>query len=723
MDAIKNFALSQLASGITATQLTATVATGQGGRFPTTSDGPYNVVIYDASNYANAALAYQAGEAAIYRVLSRTGDILTFKDDGSSQREGQEGTGAIAHNTVGVTYVVMQALTAKILTDLDAKTGGVSSLIAGTGISLAPSSGLGDVTVTATGGGDSADIQDLLALLSINRYSETPVIAHESGALNLGDPYVVNIGGRLWIYYTQYVDGSGTNPIIVKREIIGDITNAASYGTKSTVLSLGTSGQWDDWGVRINGIIDNVGTYYMYYTGCKTSDGGNDKWHIGLATSTDGTTWTKYGSNPILSAHGSYTSVESAAVVKVESIWYMYYGYRTVSTILSGIIAASSSDGITWADSGEVLHIGATYDAGYIEHHQIVYYGNRYYLIYESSNSAQTSWTINIAYSTNPLGTFTKYVNNPVFSASGVGGSFDVSQVATPFVFSLNNKWYFFYQGGDGTHSYDSNWSIGIAYLKNGAVGATAGVSSIIAGPGISVDHGTGDVTITNTGGGGSAPAGFDGFTKLLLPMNSAEGFLDETGKTVSVVGSAAISTAQQKFDGSCGAFLADGAYLTVPDFPDLNLGTRDFTIDFWVRFNSLTTYIGLMDHYTDGSNKWSLMMGTSSGIIIFVDETGGSQTINAAFSWVPSLNTWYHVAFVRQGISNWYCFVNGSPLSVFGSIVGATESIATHVGVLSIGRIDNTNSEKLDGWMQELRIDVGKAMWTSAFTPPTAPY
>ena len=115
MDAIKNFALSQLASGITATQLTATVATGQGGRFPTTSDGPYNIVIYDASNYANAALAYQAGKAAIYRVLSRTGDILTFKDDGSSQREGQEGTSAIAHNTVGVTYVVMQALTAKIL--------------------------------------------------------------------------------------------------------------------------------------------------------------------------------------------------------------------------------------------------------------------------------------------------------------------------------------------------------------------------------------------------------------------------------------------------------------------------------------------------------------------------------------------------------------------------------------------------------------------------------
>ncbi len=79
MDPINNFAISQLAGGITATQLTATLIIGQGNRFPLS--GAFNVVIYDAS-YANAALAYQAGKTAIYRVLSRTGDVLTFKDNG-----------------------------------------------------------------------------------------------------------------------------------------------------------------------------------------------------------------------------------------------------------------------------------------------------------------------------------------------------------------------------------------------------------------------------------------------------------------------------------------------------------------------------------------------------------------------------------------------------------------------------------------------------------------
>jgi hypothetical protein len=126
MDAIKNFAISQLSVGINSTQLTAVVLTGQGSRFPAT--GEFNVVVYDAS-YANAALAYHAGKAAIYRVLSRSTDTLNFKGDGSSNREGQEGTSPITHNSSGATYIVMQALTAKILTDLEAEVSGGSNFV------------------------------------------------------------------------------------------------------------------------------------------------------------------------------------------------------------------------------------------------------------------------------------------------------------------------------------------------------------------------------------------------------------------------------------------------------------------------------------------------------------------------------------------------------------------------------------------------------------------
>ncbi len=117
MDAIKNFAISKLATGINATQITATVLNGEGSRFPdTTIDGPFNVVIWNSS-YANPALAYHAGEAAIYRVIERTNDQFTFKST-NNNRDGEEGTLPIAHNTIGKNYSVGLMFTSKTMQDL-----------------------------------------------------------------------------------------------------------------------------------------------------------------------------------------------------------------------------------------------------------------------------------------------------------------------------------------------------------------------------------------------------------------------------------------------------------------------------------------------------------------------------------------------------------------------------------------------------------------------------
>lgn len=245
----------------------------------------------------------------------------------------------------------------------------------------------------------------------------------------------------------------------------------------------------------------------------------------------------------------------------------------------------------------------------------------------------------------------------------------------------------------------------------------------------LAVWNGTNDHMVKDGGAipTGGSEAGFDGFVKLLMQMEGANNgviFPEETGKAVTPNGAVKTVTAQKVFGVTSAVFGADGDYLTLSDSNDFNFGLQDFTIDFRVRFNYLgMTYVGLMDKYTDASNKWSLMLATSSEIIALSDTVSGAQPIIAAFSWTPQLNTWYHVAFVRQGISNWYCFVDGSALTVFGSITGPTVAFTDHAGLLSIGRVDNTNAEKLAGWMDELRISKGKARWTSAFTPPTNPY
>ncbi len=76
------------------------------------------------------------------------------------------------------------------------------------------------------------------------------------------------------------------------------ISHAQTNWTKypgNPVLDLGANGTWDDFLV-INPmvILDGV-DYKMWYAG---NDGTN--WRIGYATSSDGITWTKHASNPVL---------------------------------------------------------------------------------------------------------------------------------------------------------------------------------------------------------------------------------------------------------------------------------------------------------------------------------------------------------------------------------------------------------------------------------------
>jgi len=66
--------------------------------------------------------------------------------------------------------------------------------------------------------------------------------------------------------------------------------------TGNPVLDVGSGGEWDEDHVYLPMVISDTNTYKMWYTG-QNSDGD---WRIGYATSPDGTTWTKYANNPVL---------------------------------------------------------------------------------------------------------------------------------------------------------------------------------------------------------------------------------------------------------------------------------------------------------------------------------------------------------------------------------------------------------------------------------------
>jgi hypothetical protein len=154
--------------------------------------------------------------------------------------------------------------------------------------------------------------------------------------------------------------------------------------------------------------------------------------------------------------------------------------------------------------------------------------------------------------------------------------------------------------------------------------------------------------------------AGIDSYTKLMLHCNgedTSQTFTDSaiTPKTVTAVGTAQIDTAVSKFGGASGMFDGDSDYLSVPDSDDWNFSTGNFTIDFWFRMSTAREAY-LYGQQVDVNNFVLLAVqdtgGGTYGILFYV-KSGG--TIKAVYySEAPNslfvINTWYHVAAVRNG-------------------------------------------------------------------------
>ena len=107
-------------------------------------------------------------------------------------------------------------------------------------------------------------------------------------------------------------------------------------------------------------VVKHNGTYWMYYTGGTTTNGNQyylqNAYHIGLATSTNGISWTKYSGNPILSARVDsfdYTHLCSPIVIVENGTFHMYYsgnrGSRNPSQLQDiNVCYANSTDGYNW---------------------------------------------------------------------------------------------------------------------------------------------------------------------------------------------------------------------------------------------------------------------------------------------------------------------------------------------------------------------------------------
>lgn len=205
-----------------------------------------------------------------------------------------------------------------------------------------------------------------------------------------------------------------------------------------------------------------------------------------------------------------------------------------------------------------------------------------------------------------------------------------------------------------------------------------------------------------------------DSYDKLYVRnenTGSPTTFLDSSTANVKTI--TANGNAKQlpvKFNKSAGFFNGTTDKVSIADSADWT-PSGDFTLEAFINMTTVQA-CGIIGHAQDGSNFCEYLDYDGTNIV-FRHAAGGAYTIDHAWAYTFTANTWYHLALVRTG-SSWVLWVDG--------VAQATKTSATAItnftGTLDIGyRVGHGNY--FAGWIKELRF----SHTARTITVPTSQY
>ena len=179
-------------------------------------------------------------------------------------------------------------------------------------------------------------------------------------------------------------------------------------------------GTWDELATWWPNVVFVNDTFYMLYNG--TTNLSSDPVSIGLATSSDGFTYSKSDSNPILSGDGSGFDAYNAGdgvLVFNNSTWYLYYTGKSsppnqLGNVISRAISNSGPHGPWIRSDDSLLTVGSLgeWDSNFIGPETIIENGSELIMYYFAGASWLHNPQIGMATSTDGGLTWEKY-NDP----------------------------------------------------------------------------------------------------------------------------------------------------------------------------------------------------------------------------------------------------------------------------------------------------------------------
>ena len=179
--------------------------------------------------------------------------------------------------------------------------------------------------------------------------------------------------------------------------------------------------------------------------------------------------------------------------------------------------------------------------------------------------------------------------------------------------------------------------------------------------------------------------------------------------KLKKTVSTSAVTGNSVQFNGS-------NQYLRVANNAVLIPGLLDFTIEGWVNLTSYSDLNFLYSKGDGGSDAASIGFGVAN-VTGKLWATFNADNIIITGATTLSLNTWYHIAITRQSniVRMWLDGVQDSTNTTVSNNISTTAEVR-------IGRGRGTSTNYFNGYISNLRIVKGTALYTSNFTPPTAP-
>ena len=328
-----------------------------------------------------------------------------------------------------------------------------------------------------------------------------------------------------------------------------------------------------------------------------------------------------------------------------------------------------------------------------------------------------------------------------IFDTQGSGGNAQISRISGALYHGSATTWSYTFTSGTWTHIAFSRVGSSLSLFANGVLIQTQTNSNVVgsgantATIGLRTDNyypfngylqdlriykGVGKYTsnftppaqILNTLTNKLDTDPYYNNLVLAIPFRGTQTDYSPSSKVVT---NSNVTTFGTKYYLSSASFNGTSSYIEIPNTSDFNFGDKNFTVEMWVNSNSgsgsrRNLYWGGNSAGQDSSAN--LFFEISASNVLRAGVATNSTYSFASGSTTINLNTWYHVAVVRNG-NNLYGYVNG----VLEFTASASGTANVNTSPIQIGGVRLSNV--FGGYIQDFRIYSGIAKYTSNFIPP----